>query len=218
MLSDEHLPVLSIETSGELCSVAVYRDEKTYSEVNILKKHINSQKLFSAIDQAIGNFDITRGDIKAIAVSIGPGSFTGLRIGLAAAKGIADGLNVPIISVPTFEAFAGWLWNINQEHKHFAIVNKVNSTELFIQKFEFNGYIDCKPGNLEIILQNELENLDNKYHVFGNFTHPKVKSIDSVPASAIAKWAYFFGQDLVTFDYNYLEPNYVKSFIVKVNK
>src|SRR4030042_6611650 len=100
------LPILAIETSGELCSTAVMLSEQSFVEMNILKKHVHSQKLFDMIDLVLKNANVELKDIACIAVSIGPGSFTGLRIGLSAAKGMAVGANLPIVPVPSFQALS----------------------------------------------------------------------------------------------------------------
>ncbi len=217
MNSNDMLPMLSIETSGELCSVAVMTEVNVYSEVNIQKKYVHSQKLFTLIDQAIVNIDIDKNTIKSFAVSMGPGSFTGLRIGLAAAKGIAEGLEIPIVPVPTFSAAAGSI-NKSSVNNKIAIINRVNSTELYLQKFTFNELSEYNESELEIILQSDLDAIPDEFTVFGNYKHDKVVEYESPGALAIAEWAYIFGQDLVTFEYNYLEPNYVKKFIVRTKK
>lgn len=218
MNTTDILPILAVETSGELCSVAVSVDENVYSEVNIRKKYIHSQKLFSLIEQTVNNLDMNRNEIKSVAVSLGPGSFTGLRIGMAAAKGIATGLNIPLIPVETFGAAAHWIHKNNPDLNSIALINRVNSTELYLQKFRYNNNGKVETSELEIILQDEIDLIPDEFIIYGNYVHPDVIPFDSPSALAIAEWAYFFGQDLVTFDYNYLEPNYVKKFIVRVNK
>ena len=218
MKNEDLLPVLAIETSGELCSVAVMTDENVYSEVNIQKKYVHSQKLFSLIDQAVINIDIDKNSLNSVAVSMGPGSFTGLRIGLAAAKGIAHGLQIPIIPVPTFSAAARSIHKNSVVDSKIAIINRVNSSELYLQKFLFNNSDGSDKSELEIILQSDLEIIPDEFSIFGNFEHDKVVQFESPGALAIAEWAYFFGQDLVTFEYDYLEPNYVKKFIVRTKK
>ncbi|MFA7422004.1 MAG: tRNA (adenosine(37)-N6)-threonylcarbamoyltransferase complex dimerization subunit type 1 TsaB, partial [Melioribacteraceae bacterium] len=99
-------PILAVETTGEMCSVAIHLDQKNFIELNYLEKHIHSQKLINMVDSVLSQADVKLENIKAIAVSMGPGSFTGLRIGLAAVKGLAFGSSLGIIPVPTFDAYA----------------------------------------------------------------------------------------------------------------
>ena len=94
----EHEPlVLAVETSGLLCSVAALINEKEFSEVNINQKYIHSDKLIEIIDTTLNSVDLKLNDMKHIAISVGPGSFTGLRVGLSAVKGIALGASLPVV-------------------------------------------------------------------------------------------------------------------------
>ena len=99
-------PILAIETSETICSAALYYSNEKYFASAIKLKHSHSEKLFEIIEFLFQQAEINRDEISSIAVSGGPGSFTGLRIGMAAAKGIANGTGVPLIIVPTFEALA----------------------------------------------------------------------------------------------------------------
>lgn len=210
-------PILAVETSGDLCSVSVYQSDDNYSEINVLRKHIHSEILLSVVDQAILNMGLQKNELKSIAVSMGPGSFTGLRIGMSIAKSIAFGLNIPLIPVPTFNAMAQSLKSQFTQITKLAVVNKVNRDELYIQKFSsLNSNLESE--KICVINSEEIADIHKSYLLFGNYSHPKVTFTVSPGAYAIAKWAYIFGQDLVTFEYDYLEPNYIKNFIAKVKK
>ncbi|MCR5828755.1 MAG: tRNA (adenosine(37)-N6)-threonylcarbamoyltransferase complex dimerization subunit type 1 TsaB [Lachnospiraceae bacterium] len=104
--------ILAIESSGNVASVAIAEQKKILAEytVNIGKTH--SQTLLPMIDRILSDAEITMNDIAAIAVSRGPGSFTGLRIGSATAKGLAAAAQIPMIDVPTLEALAVGAGNI----------------------------------------------------------------------------------------------------------
>ncbi|MBU1095443.1 MAG: tRNA (adenosine(37)-N6)-threonylcarbamoyltransferase complex dimerization subunit type 1 TsaB [Ignavibacteriae bacterium HGW-Ignavibacteriae-2] len=213
---DNNLPILAVETSGEMCSVAILQNGNVFAESCIQKKHIHSQKLYSLIEQVLLNLDLSLQQISSIAISVGPGSFTGLRIGMSAVKGIAFGLNVPVIPVGTFDASSFQLFDLNRDLKNLAIVSKVNTTELYVQKFSRD--IKSENGNLEIITNDELEKYAEGYQLYGNIKHNSVIPFESPSAVSIAKWAYIFGEDLLTSDYDYLEPNYVKKFVVRTIK
>ncbi|MCR5558828.1 MAG: tRNA (adenosine(37)-N6)-threonylcarbamoyltransferase complex dimerization subunit type 1 TsaB [Schwartzia sp.] len=98
--------ILAIETATIVSSVAVAEEGKLLAEVTAAAKLTHSETLQPHIKQAMEMARVKREDIGAIAVSLGPGSFTGLRIGLAAAKGLAYAWGVPIVGVPTLEAMA----------------------------------------------------------------------------------------------------------------
>jgi len=213
-------PILAVETSGDLCSVAVMFDEKNYSEINILQKHIHSEKLLIMVQQILTSSKIKINDISQIAISIGPGSFTGLRIGLAAVKGIAFGSDKPVVPVPTFDAFALKISTLINNTK-FAIVNNVNTDELYYAEYEkINAEIIKSIKELSLIRKDELEiNTKDVEYIYGNFSHPKVFNKTTFPSALdIAKWAYLFGKELLTYNCDYLEPNYFKKFTAKVKK
>ena len=95
--------ILGIETSSRVSSVAVVSESKILSEINQEVRLTHSETLLPHIEQVL---KIADKKIDAVAVSIGPGSFTGLRIGLAAAKSLAYAWQVKIIGVPTLNAMA----------------------------------------------------------------------------------------------------------------
>ena len=122
-------PILAIETSGNLCSAAILIDNQKYSESKVNKKNIHSEILFELIADSLSKLKLTIANINSVAVSEGPGSFTGLRIGMAAAKGIADGAGIPIIAVPTFDALAFEIASYMNGEEDFCIANKANRDE-----------------------------------------------------------------------------------------
>ncbi len=101
------MKLLAIETATDVCSVAYCVDGITRAkkEESVPRKHAELLPLFFQDVQKNGNFKLT--DLDGIAVSIGPGSFTGLRIGLSYSKGLAFSHGLPLIPVPTLLALAG---------------------------------------------------------------------------------------------------------------
>jgi len=98
--------ILNIETSGAICSVAVSQDGMVEYQLEDLEPMNHAKRLAPFIDKCME--EIRRRDWKldAVAVSIGPGSYTGLRIGLSAAKGLCFGLGIPLLTVSTLEILA----------------------------------------------------------------------------------------------------------------
>ncbi|MDQ7815696.1 MAG: tRNA (adenosine(37)-N6)-threonylcarbamoyltransferase complex dimerization subunit type 1 TsaB [Melioribacteraceae bacterium] len=213
-------PILGIETSGELCSVALMLNETTFYEFNILEKHIHSKKLLEMIDNLLKSAEIELKDISQIAVSIGPGSFTGLRIGLTAAKGLGLGGNIPLTPIQTFNAMALQISEYLQKDSRFIILRNASIEDLYFAEYLYDGNV-CSPlSEVFLLKKDEL----NKKLVWGNLifsdleSNNGVKKIVSPGAAHICKYAYLFGQDLLTFDYDYLEPFYLKQFIARVKK
>ena len=96
---------MGIESSGRTSSVAVVGESK-FSEITQEAQLTHSETLLPQMKEVLKLAGAARQDIGAVAVSIGPGSFTGLRIGLAAAKALADGWKIPIIGIPTLLTYA----------------------------------------------------------------------------------------------------------------
>ena len=100
------MKILALDTSGPNCSVAILDENKVLANFNLNSGVTHSQVLVPLVDELCKFSNLTLNDIDAFACSIGPGSFTGLRIGIATLKGFALSLNKKVISVPTLEALA----------------------------------------------------------------------------------------------------------------
>jgi tRNA threonylcarbamoyladenosine biosynthesis protein TsaB len=217
-------PLLAIETSDRLCGACVYFNEEKYFSSKLILKHSHAEKLFEIINSVLKTASITQNDLKSIAVSNGPGSFTGLRIGLSAAKGIAEALSIPIIPVPTFEAIALQISSILPEKTTFIIANKVGRDELYFAKFQVIGNNYIFKEELKIVPFVGFDLLVKDNLVFGNVNllaaenSDKLKKISSPDPEFVAKWAAEFGFEMQTIDFDFLEPNYIKDFIVKEKK
>ena len=214
-------PILAIETSEAICGAALYYSTEKYFVSAIKLKHSHSEKLFEIIEFLFKQAEIKGDEISSVAVSGGPGSFTGLRIGMAAAKGIASGTGVPLIVVPTFEAMAYQLSSCISDNTEFIIANKVNKDEVYYSKFKIksNSYIFV--DELTILTNKEFVNKSNGNKVFGSASYlveeDKNSNITSSPSAVyVAEWALKFGEKISTLDYDYLEPSYLKDFIVKM--
>lgn len=102
----ENTYILQIETATSVCSVVISRNGETVAEVEANEPNLHASHLTVFIEQTIEKAAITLSDIAAVAVSKGPGSYTGLRIGTSTAKGLCYALDIPLISVNTLEAMA----------------------------------------------------------------------------------------------------------------
>ena len=98
--------ILALDSSGLVAAVAVVEDSQTIAEYTVNYKKTHSQTLLPMLDEVVKMVGIDLGTIDAIAVSGGPGSFTGLRIGSATAKGLGLALKKPLIHVPTLDGLA----------------------------------------------------------------------------------------------------------------
>ena len=217
-------PILAIETSDNICGVCLYFNQEKYFASNIILKHSHSEKLFEIIDSVLKIAETPISEIKSLAVSAGPGSFTGLRIGMSAAKGISESLNIPIIKVPTFEALALQLSDSLQNGSIFSIVNKVGRDEWYFAKFQINSNSFIFNQQLKIVPANSVNLFEENELVFGNLDSTKLgknivhKNISAPQAESVARWAEKFGKEISTDKIDFIEPDYLKDFIVKEKK
>lgn len=100
------MKILGIDSSGLVATVALQCDDRLVGEYTIHNKKTHSQTLLPMIRDMLRMAEVPVEELDAIAVAAGPGSFTGLRIGAATAKGLGQALGIPLVAVPTLEALA----------------------------------------------------------------------------------------------------------------
>lgn len=105
--------ILALDSSGLVATVALLEDSQTIAEYTVNYKKTHSQTLLPMIDEIVSMTDFELDSIDAIAVAGGPGSFTGLRIGSATAKGLGLALDRPLIHIPTVDALAYNLYGVD---------------------------------------------------------------------------------------------------------
>ena len=128
--------LLHVETSTEQCSVALSDNTKLLSQKSLLEdgfKH--AAKLHVFIDEVLQEANISPTELDAIAVSAGPGSFTGLRIGSVAAKGLCFALDIPLITIPTLQLLAAPHW----ENTKVVALLDARRDEVYTATFDIGG-------------------------------------------------------------------------------
>lgn len=130
------MKVLAIDTSSVVAAVALMDDEKLLGEYSINNKKTHSQKLMVMIDEIMKDLDIKPSDIDVFAASIGPGSFTGLRIGVTTAKAMAYATNKPVVGVPTLDALA---YNIVTSEFIICPILDARNSQVFTALYEVKG-------------------------------------------------------------------------------
>ena len=138
------MKILALDSSGLTASVAVIEDENLMGEYTMNYKKTHSQTLLPMLDELAKMIELDLQSIDAIAVAGGPGSFTGLRIGSATAKGLGLALDKPIVHVPTVDGLAYNLWG----HKDFVcplMDARRNQTYTGLYRFDGNQMEIIKP-------------------------------------------------------------------------
>jgi len=212
--------ILAIETSETTCGICIYFTDDKFFSASIQLKHSHAEKIFEIIDWLFKISKTNPEEVNCIAISAGPGSFTGLRIGMSAAKGIAYGLGLPIVDVPTYEAFAMQLCQLLPADSQFIIANKLNRDEVYFAKFQIKGNSYIFVDDLMVLKNEVFKTKVNNVAVFGNASlllNKNVKLPVCPDPKFVAKWASEFGERRKTFEYDFIEPNYLKNFIIKEN-
>ncbi len=117
------MKILAIDTSSKNAAVAILENQNTIIELNNDDEKTHSQKLMPMIDEAFKRSNMSLDDINLISCCLGPGSFTGVRIGIATAKAFSDSKNIPTFGVSSLEALAH---NLNQDGLICGLINANN--------------------------------------------------------------------------------------------
>ncbi len=215
--------ILCIETSTTNCSVALVKDK----EVIRLKEDYDStyshaERLHTFIDDVVKDQGISLKDLSAISISKGPGSYTGLRIGVSAAKGLCFALDIPLISVPTLQSLALQV----PYQKGIYIVPMIDARRMEVYSAVFSdSYEEIRETKAEILIDSSFEEYLHKDKVYfiGNgvekfsvicnaknavFISGKLPSANEMAGLSYAK---FLNKDFE--DVGYFEPYYLKDFV-----
>ncbi len=222
--------ILCIETSTSNCSVALCDRQGVIALRNNKGSQSHATELTVFIEEILKDADIKANQLEAIAVSKGPGSYTGLRIGVSTAKGIAFGASIPIIGVETtLSMFYGFLINFNGkydfvENDIFCPVIDARRMEVYTTIYDAKGDV-IKETSSEIITEEsypEKENA-NRCFLFGDGAQKCVDVLKnnniiidtsySVSASSMCIPSYKKLDNKDFEDVAYFEPFYLKDFI-----
>ncbi|MFN3194857.1 MAG: tRNA (adenosine(37)-N6)-threonylcarbamoyltransferase complex dimerization subunit type 1 TsaB [Chlorobiota bacterium] len=147
--------ILAIESTGSNCGVAIGSLDTTYLNISLNVKHSHDKKLATIIKTSLDYLDISIADISAVAISSGPGSFTGLRVGSALAKGLTFDDSPKLITVPTLSSVAYYAKDYLEAVSKSSITVLIPSNRdyYFIQNFDENAQKTSEP---EILSKEEI--------------------------------------------------------------
>ena len=214
--------ILNIETATKNCSVAIAKDGKTIVCKELATENFShAEKLHVFIEQILAESNVQFSELNAVAVSQGPGSYTGLRIGVSSAKGFSYALNIPLIAVDTLQLLA----------KQISIANGIilpmidaRRMEVFSAMYDSN-YNQIRATQAEIIDESSYKEISETIHLVGDgigkFTntltdekfvfHNEVVYPSAKEMSALS-FEKFQNSDFV--DVAYFEPFYLKDFLL----
>lgn len=125
------MKILSIDTSSKICSVAVLEDNKVLKLMHNKDEREHSETLMPMINELLNSLNITLDNIDLVACSKGPGSFTGIRIGIATVKAFADAKNIPVIGINSLEALAFSGISLKGNGEYVSVIDARNDNVYF---------------------------------------------------------------------------------------
>ena len=227
--------ILSIETGTDICSVALANDGELMALRESDEGRDHAKKVALFVDELLRETGVQPDDLDAIAVGKGPGSYTGLRIGVSFAKGLCYGLNIPLVSVGSLDALvevaredheAGILPIEGWEESYLCPMVDARRMEVYTQIFDTNG-VAKTDVSAEIITEDSFSQWrkDGKFVIFGNGAQKCCEVLSdaiyvSVTPSArgiVALAEQAFNAEKFE-DIAYFEPFYLKEFLVIPSK
>ena len=219
--------ILNIETATTNCSVSLAKEGTVIGlkEDNNLS-YSHAERLHVYIDEVLKTANVSKNQLSAIAISKGPGSYTGLRIGVSAAKGLCYALKIPLISIPTLEALAHQV-----EYPNGVVVAMLDARRLEVYSAIYDSnFQETRTTEAEIITSESYRELleSSAVYFIGNgvaktkalITHQNAHFIENKLPSAKQMCALSFDKfKSNTFeDVAYFEPFYLKDFIAIPSK
>jgi tRNA threonylcarbamoyladenosine biosynthesis protein TsaB len=214
--------ILNIETATKNCSVSIAKNGETILCKEIAEEgYSHAEKLHVFIEEIIAEAKISVQDLAAIAVSQGPGSYTGLRIGVSAAKGLCFALNLPLIAIDTLQTLAS-----QAKVSDGKIIPMLDARRMEVYSEIFNANLEIEREiQAEVIDENSFAAFTETIYFVGdcaekckqiltkeNFVF--LEDIKYPSASAMSKISFDKYQKSDTVDVAYFEPYYLKDFMM----
>lgn len=223
--------ILHIETSTEVCSVAVSEDSHVIFQQEDHSGPNHAERLGSMVDEALSFTDNHAIPFDAVAVSCGPGSYTGLRIGVSMAKGICYGRNLKLIAVPTLELMCVPVLLREMVEDDALLCPMIDARRMEVYAGIYDRALhEVRPVGADIVDTNTYKQwLDERpVYFFGNgaakcmetINHPNAHLIEGI--EPLAKWMQPLAERRLlngqTEDVAYFEPFYLKDYVAKMPK
>ncbi len=217
--------ILCLDTATEICSVSISENGKLLvcKENHEGNKHASVLTLL--IQECLDYGKITMQDLAAVAVSKGPGSYTGLRVGVSTAKGICYALQIPLLAINTLESLAIRFMETKQIESDALLIPMLDARRMEVYCAVFNPAMECKQDTNALIVQPDSfrMELSTPCYFFGTgamkcssvIHHTNAKFVDEVKCSAesMVGKAYQLFEDKQFEDVAYFEPYYLKDFM-----
>lgn len=222
--------ILCIETATEVCSVALFNKNELLVLNEINEGNMHASALTGLIEKTVKEAGLNLNQLDAICVSKGPGSYTGLRVGVSTAKGLCFGLDIPLLAVNTLQSMAGVYMHQNPNNTK-AICAMIDARRMEVYAAIYNNNLgEINPTQAIVIDEHSFEEQLNQEQIIfiGNgaakckstITHTNAVFVDDITCSALGlgKPAYQLFIENKFEDTAYFEPFYLKDFIGTVPK
>jgi tRNA threonylcarbamoyladenosine biosynthesis protein TsaB len=218
--------ILNIETATKNCSVALAKEGKTILYKEIAEEgYSHAERLHVFIEEILREAGVSTKDLVAIAVSQGPGSYTGLRIGVSAAKGLSYALEIPLIATDTLQTLASQV-----SVSDGLIIPMLDARRMEVYSAIFTPTLENKrPIEAEIITENSFDTFPEKLYFVGDCSE-KCQSVltkenhiflDEIKYPSAKEMSFFSFQKFQKNDFvdvAYFEPYYLKDFMITTSK
>lgn len=223
--------ILHIETSTEVCSVSASQDGASIFSKEDFNGPSHAVVLGVFVDEALSFIDNHAIPLDAVAVSCGPGSYTGLRIGVSMAKGICYGRNIPLIAIPTPEVMTVPVLLFQDLPEDALLCPMIDARRMEVYAAIYDRALKVKREiSADIIDENSYSEFLSEHPVyfFGNgaakcrekITHPNAHFIENI--HPLAKWMFPLAERAMAEkdfkDVAYFEPFYLKEFVASTPK
>lgn len=221
--------ILCIETSTDVCSVALVEKGEVVAHNEKIGTNAHASTLTPLIEEMVGKSGRSMKEIEAVAVSSGPGSYTGLRIGVSTAKGICYALNKPLISVNSLHVVAEGIFNADKDAKLAAPMIDARRMEVYTEVINRDGEISL-PVEAKIIDEHSFEEELQKNEIYfgGNGADKCSTVINNKNAKFVAgimplaenmcRLAQYKYESKQFESVAYFEPFYLKEFVATTPK
>lgn len=216
------MKILHLETSSKNCSVAISEGEKLLCLCEKTSQdYKQSENLHTYIEWALEGAEITLQDLDAISIGMGPGSYTGLRIGTASAKGLCFGLNLPLVATNSLDTMVEPF--INQDYELIIPLIDARRMEVYTATYDGKNGEMLVSTSAEILNENSFNELRNRKVLFVGDGCIKAKGILNLPLAEYKENIYPSAEFLIKSavrkftqkefeDIAYFEPFYLKDF------
>jgi len=217
--------ILAIDTSTTVCSIAILLDDKIVYECILSQEKSHAENLTLLIQNACEVIDFQLSDLDAVAVCSGPGSYTGLRIGVATAKGLCMAIEKPLIAVNSLQAMASTFYTTHPNLSDYLAISMLDARRMEVFMAIYNQQLEeVEKIQAHIFTEDSFKSIENQKLAFIGNANEKAEKVLNLQnalfissilpsAQSVAKLALEKFNKNEFEDVAYFEPFYLKDFV-----